>query len=156
APSLHRNPLGKSTVGGAQTGELDPAAEPALAALLKLLDREFSGLLRDLEAAGLGADHPALSPRRRHRTLRLWGTVLPEGGRQVPHIHPLAWYSGVYYAELPPGVAGTAGALEFFRPPDRWTVSRPPAPMRIEARPGRLVLFPSWYFHSTALFEGAG
>ena len=88
-------------------------------------------------------------------TLRIWGTLLAPGGHQLPHLHPLAWLSGVYYVEVPPGL-GDDGALEFGEPPPRVTARVEPERRRVGARPGRLVVFPSWFWHRTLPFAQPG
>jgi Flp pilus assembly protein TadD len=77
------------------------------------------------------------------------------GGHQLPHLHPLAWLSGVYYVAVPPGL-GDAGALEFGEPPSRVTARIEPERRRVSATPGRLVLFPSWFWHRTLPFAQPG
>ena len=84
-----------------------------------------------------------------------WGTVLKGGGRQSPHMHPLGWLSGVYYVDLPADMqadAANAGWLEFGAPPDRYYCSDPPATQSYAPAAGRLILFPSWFWHRTLPF----
>ena len=131
-PSARDDPPGKATRGGRQTGELDPAAHPALLAL--------ESLLVDL----VGAMRPGAV------ALRLWGTVLPPGGAQRPHHHPLGEVSGVVYLALPEAMQAEdpfAGALEFGRPHVVHTVT---------PTPGRVVLFPSHLWHGTRAFAAPG
>lgn len=156
-PSLVANPAGKSTRGGAQTGELDLAATPVLAAFARMIRPAIAAAI---EAYGRvpGPDHPLMAPRADRHILRAWGTVLPSGGHQVPHIHPLAWFSGVYYAAVPAGMGASdaeAGWLEFGALPERQAVRVPPPRRRVEPREGRLVLFPSWFHHRTLPFVAA-
>ena len=106
-------------------------------------------------------------PRRLRLELELHGWAISHGhgGSQVPHVHPIAQWSGVYYVRVPRRVAsgGAGGCL-------RVTDPRPAAMMVtlgandqqfLEARtvcptPGLLVLFPSWLSHSVdRLDEGA-
>ncbi len=156
-PSLMASPVSKSTRGGSQTGELDFSADAALAALRRCID----AALRQATVAFAGdyGGHPLMAPAAAAWSLRAWGTVLEAGGRQEPHIHPLGWLSGVYYARLPAGMqagSGGAGWLEFGAPPARLRVATAPALRRLEPRPGRLVLFPSYTYHRTLPFAGTG
>ncbi len=156
-PSLIPGPPGKATRGGFQTGEFDLAGDPALAALGRLIEQEVREALAAFEAAGL-ATHPLTACAAPDWTLRVWGTVLETGGRQAPHIHPLGWLSGVYYVQVPAdlGAAGAqAGAIEFGAPPERLMVKRPPAARSVAPRPGRLVLFPSCFYHRTLPFASS-
>jgi hypothetical protein len=74
-------------------------------------------------------------------------------------MHPLAWLSGVYYVEVPGGLpaeGGRAGWLEFGQPPERFQVTAPPVLRAVEPRAGRLVIFPSWFYHRTLPFASPG
>jgi tetratricopeptide (TPR) repeat protein len=153
-PSLLASPLSKATRGGAQTGELDPDSSPLLGAFRDSLNAELRTLITELQSDGFGR-HPVMAWASDRWTLRIWGTVLGPGGHQLPHLHPLAWISGVYYVEVPPGL-GDDGALEFGQPPSRIPVQIEPERRRISARPGRLVMFPSWFWHCTLPFVQAG
>lgn len=157
-PTLLPGPAGKATRGGSQTGEIDLAVDPALGALRELIETEVRALARALVDGGF-ASHPAMAYAAPIWMLRAWGTVLDSGGRQAPHIHPLGWLSGVYYAGIPPGMEeehARAGWIEFGAPPDRFIVTAPPGTRAIEPRPGRLVLFPSYFHHRTLPFEAPG
>ena len=154
-PSLLDNPVSKSTYGGAQTGELDAGSAADIDALL-------AGIAAAVEAAigryreTFAADHPVLAPASEQWMLRSWGTVLREGGRQTPHMHPLAWLSGVYYVQVPDDMATAgkdAGWLEFGRPPERFCHGHEPQTYRFEPRAGELIIFPSWFWHQTLPFR---
>jgi uncharacterized protein (TIGR02466 family) len=153
-PSLLPSPLSKATRGGAQTGELDPDSSPALSAFRDSLNAELRTVITELRRDGF-AGHPVMAWAAERWTLRIWGTVLEPGGHQMPHLHPLAWLSGVYYVAVPPGL-GDDGALEFGVPPSRVPVQTEPERRRVSARPGRLVLFPSWFWHRTLPFAQPG
>ncbi len=153
-PSLLPSPLSKATRGGAQTGELDPDSSPVLSAFRDTLNAELRHLITELHRDGY-TEHPVMAWAADRWSLRIWGTVLSPGGHQLPHLHPLAWLSGVYYVAVPPGL-GDDGALEFGEPPPRVTPRIPPERRRISAVPGRLVLFPSWFWHRTLPFDQAG
>ena len=153
-PSLLASPLSKATRGGAQTGELDPDSSPVLGAFRDSLQAELRAVIADLQRGGF-AGHPVMAWATDRWTLRLWGTVLEPGGHQLPHLHPLAWLSGVYYVAVPPGL-GDDGALEFGEPPPRIAARIAPERRRITVRPGQLVVFPSWFWHRTLPFSQPG
>lgn len=156
-PSLLANPVSKSTMGGDQTGELDLHATPAMQALNKMFGRGLEMAASHYSEAGLH-QHPAMAGAREPRTLRAWGTVIHAGGQQSAHMHPLAWLSGVYYAHLPTDMTASdseAGWLEFNHPPERFHRTSPTRTWRIEPREGRLIVFPSWFWHQTIPFESA-
>lgn len=161
--SLLAEPLSKSTTGGSQTGELELDASAALRGFAAGADAAVDRVAATYRALGLH-DHPVLQPASPHWHLRCWGTVLTAGGQQSPHMHPLGWLSAVYYVGVPEQMAAepatsagaTAGWLEFGRPPDRLHVVTPPPVRRIAPRPGRLVVFPSWFWHRTLPFSASG
>jgi uncharacterized protein (TIGR02466 family) len=149
-PSLHDSPVRKSTLGGGQTGELNPLDAQIVA--------DFEAGIQDAIGAAcqrfrehLPADDPSLSEPPDSWTLRVWGTVLRSGGRQTPHLHPLAWLSGVYYPRLPE-LDGDAGSLEFGIPPDNIGLDNLPETYRVAPKAGTLVLFPSYFYHCTRPF----
>lgn len=82
-----------------------------------------------------------------------WANVNPPGGLNSAHGHPNNWLSAVYYVQIPPGT----GAIRFADPRPQAQVLMPPVSERtgftanditVEAKPGRLVLFPGWLLHS--------
>ena len=93
-------------------------------------------------------------------TLTVWAVVLPARGYQTAHIHPDAWLSGVYYAQVPAAVAETKGH-------DGWIAFAETAAMLdgtpdtlqekgarlIRPEEGLMVLFPSYFYHGTIPFE---
>jgi uncharacterized protein (TIGR02466 family) len=154
--SLLDNPVRKSTTGGAQTGELNPDESPILAALDKLLRLEVGATINELLAEGFGS-HEVMAYAADDWTLRTWGTVLNAGGHQSPHQHPLGWLSGVYYVSLPTDDdAVEESVLEFGEPPARIRVREACETRIVTPEPGRLVLFPSWFYHRTQPFAGPG
>ncbi|MEJ2139744.1 MAG: putative 2OG-Fe(II) oxygenase [Gammaproteobacteria bacterium] len=154
-PSLTDNPVSKSTLGGAQTGELDLSEPGCLAALGIALKEAVDNAIESYRGAGL-ADHPLMTPACEDWTMRAWGTLLRANGRQTAHMHPLGWLSGVYYAGIPADmetVNSEAGWLEFGRPPERFFTAGEPATRRYRPSAGTLILFPSWFWHQTIPFE---
>ena len=152
------DPVRKATTGGTQTGELDAAEHPLIAAFSQIADAAIEQTVARWRQLGF-AGHPVMAYAAEHRALRTWGTVLEAGGAQTPHMHPLGWISGVYYVQLPAGMRANdpaAGALEFGRPPAHMHAPGEPDLRIIEPVAGRLVLFPSWCFHRTLPFSGNG
>jgi hypothetical protein len=104
--------------------------------------------------------HPFLARNSgRAAFLGSWSVRLRSGGFHVGHIHNQGWLSSALYVELPAGMAaaeaGTAspGALQFGVPNSQFNVDV--TPRRIEPpQVGRLVLFPSYFWHGTLPFEG--
>ncbi|GAB3339883.1 putative 2OG-Fe(II) oxygenase [Marilutibacter aestuarii] len=95
----------------------------------------------------------------RDYVLHVWATQAAEGGHIDTHIHEASWLSGAYYVELPPAVAGDDGThpgwIEFGRPYPHLAPAA--AALRLEQpRVGDLLLFPSYLFHRTLPYRGAG
>jgi uncharacterized protein (TIGR02466 family) len=148
--SLLTNPVRKATTGGEQTGELNPADNAELSVFEELANGLVQDTVRQYRAAGYSA-HPALAFAAEAWTLRIWATVLQAGGHQTPHLHPMAWLSGVYYVQLPNDLESTGG-LEFGSPPKHLFVNSEPETFPVNPREGRLVVFPSYFYHCTKPF----
>ena len=153
-PSIQASPVSKATTHGHQTGELDLGQRPVLSALGRMIDTAVSATIKKLKQDGFSG-HPAMAHAADTWMLRVWGVVLGDGGFQKPHLHPLGWLSGVYYVQLPvdmDSVESKAGTLEFGVPPDRLSVPSAPEPCTVEPREGRMVIFPSYFYHRTRPF----
>jgi tetratricopeptide (TPR) repeat protein len=152
---LHRtqeDPAEQSLRGGTQTrGLLFDKADPAIRTLRDSIARAIDAAL-----AGLPDDptHPFLRRRRSHFAFAgSWSVRLRSEGHHIGHIHPAGWLSSAAYIDLPPEVvaSGSAGALAFGVPETLLGLDL--APRRIVApRSGKLVLFPSYFWHGTLPF----
>jgi tetratricopeptide (TPR) repeat protein len=153
-PSFVFEPVRKSTTGGRQTGELNPAEDRVVEVFVEMVDDAIRNTVARWQRLGFG-DHPVMAYAAERWALRIWGTVLGSGGHQAPHTHPLGWLSGVYYAQIPRDMQAEdseAGALEFGMPPEHFHFTSHPELRRVEPAEGRLVLFPSYCFHRTLPF----
>lgn len=161
-PTLRDAPASYSMEGGKSTGELLPGAAqavvaPAVAAFREAVARAVEEYRDALPAA---PDHPfvAAAPARFKATA--WGVILDVGACQVPHIHPSAWLSGVYYVRLPEAVADPgaahAGWIEFGRPYWDFESRAEPETRLVKPEEGLMLLFPSYMFHRTLPFAGPG
>ena len=114
---------------------------------------EFAPLLPFVQGA-VEAALDALALRDRAWVITgCWANVNPAGGFHPPHIHPNNLISGVYYLQTPPN----ADAISFHDPRPQAHLIQPMATavvpetqseIEIEAKPGRMLLFPSWLRHS--------
>ena len=154
-PSLTWEPPSRTTRQGSQTGQLmrNPAiAVTAFERTIRAAIDRYIGHLRD------DPPHPFSAHPPRDYTLNIWGTVLADGGHQDPHIHANAWLSGVYYAQLPPGVGGgddaQDGWIEFGCNDHELPIQKTPRVRRLEPELGLVVLFPSFLYHRTIPFRG--
>jgi len=100
------------------------------------------------------ARHPFLSRRdSEFHFSGSWSCRLASGGFHTNHIHEEGWISSAYYAALPDDLgAGGEGALKFGQ--SSLALGAEDRPGRL-VRPqvGKLVLFPSYYWHGTTPFH---
>lgn len=155
-PSLEFERAGHATRKGRHTGTLDiesPGPFRDLAQLMSQQCRDF------MSALPVQQTHPFLSKRPRKWRLQMWSVVMDSQGYQVPHTHDDGYLSGVYYPLLPGNVAEAgeqqAGWIEFGRPMKELIGNSQPEIRRIAPREGRLVIFPSYFVHSTVPFESS-
>lgn len=106
--------------------------------------------------AQLPEDHPFARRRPEELKLSIWCVVLNEQGHQRPHTHPAGWLSGVYYLQVPEFTdeSGDAGAIELGCLPDEYMGGREPVSRVIRPEPGRMLLFPSYFYHRTIPHHG--
>jgi tetratricopeptide (TPR) repeat protein len=152
---LNAAPPHHATQRGLRSGPLSSLDHPVLARLEALVEREIFAYVSERK------HERALSLRRPTAVaLHMWGVVLRGDGFQLPHLHPEAWLSGVYYVAVPSRTtrpAGNrAGCLEFGTADPALNVKRGRASHFVEPIPGRLVLFPSWLYHSTVPHRAQG
>ena len=106
---------------------------------------------------GLPADHPVRAHWPRRWRLSVWAAVLKGQGNLVPHIHLDGYLGGVYYVRLPAitarADANQASWFELGRPPEELGVAGEMPTRRIQPREGRMILFPSYFYHGTVPFE---
>ncbi|MEP0392676.1 MAG: putative 2OG-Fe(II) oxygenase [Erythrobacter sp.] len=94
----------------------------------------------------------AVIQSRRPQIIASWSILLAQQGRHVPHLHDGGPISSAVHITVPTGLRRGEGLLELGRPPedipmelDRLTAFKP--------KPGHLVLFPSFIYHSTSRFS---
>ena len=129
-----------------------PKRDPAFAELAKLLTRH----------AAVFAKECAFDLKRKPRLDSLWVNLLEAGGQHSGHIHPHSIISGTFYVEVPKG----SGPIAFEDPRLPMMMAAPPrtpeAPeelrtiVRIEPRPGLLLLWESWLRHEVLAGTGRG
>lgn len=147
-------PIDQTLQGGTQTaaalfdrdvreiGLLQDAIREAVADFIKSLPRD--------------ARHPFLSRQdTEFHFSGSWSCRLASGGFHTNHIHEEGWISSAYYAALPDNLgAGSQGALRFGQ--SNLLLGRDDIPSHIvQPEVGKLVLFPSYYWHGTEPFHAA-
>ncbi len=155
--AMAAHPLEQSLRGGTQTvGNLFDRDIPELVVLREMIEAEIRAYL---DALPDDPDHPFL--RRKSTGFDLsgsWSVRLRRAGFHMNHVHPEGWISSCYYVETPKAVdhaPGHQGWLKFGETPlhlgDREEVGR-----LIRPEVGKLVLFPSYFYHGTIPFEEDG
>jgi tetratricopeptide (TPR) repeat protein len=151
------HPLEQSLREGTQTrGSLFERQVPTVQALAQQLQRQIKDKLADLPR---DPAHPFLSRNNGHiRFAGSWSVRLRSGGFHINHIHHAGWLSSALYVSLPVGMGdaptgvATPGALAFGIPDTALGLDLPPR--RVEPpRVGRLLIFPSYFWHGTIPFE---
>lgn len=157
--ALHQDqaaPVDQTLRGGTQT--LGNIFEQRLrlvdtlkATLALALTAYVNGLPRDLA-------HPFLRQvTGGWRFVDSWSSRLLSGGFHTNHVHPHGWISSVYYVGVPNSVReapGRGGWLQFGQP-DMDLGEASAVQLQVQPLPGRLVLFPSMFWHGTTPFSDA-
>ncbi|MGH8496810.1 MAG: tetratricopeptide repeat protein [Gammaproteobacteria bacterium] len=153
-PTLSEQAAGRATRHGEHTGNLLIGDKGPVAALEQII---AESVRQYLARPPMHPAHPYAQFQLPQWRLVAWAVVMSSGGHQIPHIHAAGWLSGVYYVRLPGCVGesaeGDAGWIEFGRPPDSLHCRAEPVTRRICPREGRLLIFPSYYYHRTIPFE---
>jgi uncharacterized protein (TIGR02466 family) len=155
-PTLLRAPLSHATASGLHSGSLLVEPHESTIALQTSLNVAVADYCRALPHL---PGHPFVSHQPKSAFFDIWCVVLERGGHQIPHIHPEAWLSGVYYAELPQAVRagpGPHGWLEFGDADRAFPRRVEPRIVRVQPKEGLLVLFPSYFYHRTIPFDTDG
>ncbi|MBK19989.1 MAG: hypothetical protein CMM52_14245 [Rhodospirillaceae bacterium] len=147
---------GTSTKDGAQTGNLIEDTNPHIKSFVASLTEKIEAFI---EAQQIDPNDPFRAQIPKTWNYSIWATILKRDGHQIPHLHPSAWLSGVYYLEVPPGVMDEAnteqqGWIEFGSPGYGIEPIRPPITRRIKPEPEKLIFFPSYFFHQTVPLAG--
>ena len=156
-PTLTLSPQSHATRKGRHSGELLSKPKGPISGLEAEILKKASAYRDEL---GSDDAHPFVANSPGEWTLSVWGVVMQAAGHQIPHIHPAAWLSGVYYPRLPEIVTASdgdkAGWIEFGRPPEHFHNAREPETLSNRPEQGLMVLFPSYFYHHTVPFEAEG
>ena len=158
-PNLSKDwdPAQRAIRGGAIVPRLFEHQVPVINAFEKSLRAAIDAVIADLPD---DPEHPYLAAKPSAYDLDIWGNLLGASDHQSAHIHNLGWMSGVYYVAVPepePGDDPRAGWIEFNRP--GYGIPSLSGEAGIEAirpEPGMAILFPSYVWHGTIPFSGAG
>jgi len=152
-PTLAHEAQYHATKDGKHTGDLLLGPRGPIAALERAVDDAVS---RYVAALADDATHPFAANRPRRWKLSMWAVVMEGQGYQIPHIHPYAWLSGVYYARAPACIAAAAdhaGWIEFGEPLPEFRCKTPPERRLVRPEEGLMLLFPAYFHHRTVPFR---
>jgi tetratricopeptide (TPR) repeat protein len=146
------HPAEQSLRGGTQTrGKLFEKRNPDMRGFADHVRQAVASMLPRLPQ---DETHPFL--RRNSGQIKFagsWSVKLASSGFHTNHIHQSGWLSSAFYLSLPPEVGTSqAGALTFGVPDVAFGLDLEPRRVEIP-RAGRLVLFPSYFWHGTVPFE---
>lgn len=152
-----RHPTDQSLRQGTQTrGHLFEKRDSWVRQLGAIVEQAITDTIGQLSA---DRSHPFLARNTgRTKFLGSWSVRLAKGGFHLSHMHPDGWLSSALYVALPSEVrapadgSGSPGSLTFGVPERELGLDL--APRRIEIpKLGRLILFPSYFWHGTIPFE---
>jgi uncharacterized protein (TIGR02466 family) len=155
-PTLVQDPRHNATRDGKHTADLLMGGPKGSFALLEQAIED--AVRRYLQDLAPDPAHPFTAGRPARWKLSAWAVVMDGQGYQIPHIHPMAWLSGVYYASVPPSIAAGsdhAGWIEFGEPLPEYRCKAPPVLRLIRPEEGAMLLFPSYFHHRTLPFRAA-
>ena len=158
--SMRSAPPTQSVQGGTQTpgNLLTQTAEPLLLILREAIRSTATSFFTSSQLTELPEAHPLrlFRPARpmMHASWAILGTA---GTFHRAHVHTKGWYSGTVYAEVPSNISAEAdaGHLVLGEPPFQTKDKLPPL-TTIEPETGKMVLFPSYLWHSTRPYSGKG
>jgi len=149
---MREHPAEQSLRGGTQTrGNLFDRKDPLVQ---RLIAQIRAGVQQRLRALPHDPAHPFLSRNTGNIDFTgSWSVRLRSDGFHINHIHQRGWMSSALYVSLPPEVCdGEAGALAFGIPDAALGLDLPAR--RVETpKVGRLVVFPSYFWHGTSSFQ---
>jgi tetratricopeptide (TPR) repeat protein len=145
-------PFDQTLRGGTQTtGQLFDRSSRAVEGVRERIREAVADYIRRMPA---DPAHPLLARREDDFTFAgSWSCRLRSAGYHTNHVHAEGWISSAYYVALPEAVEqGEQGWLKFGE--SNLALGRRDAPSRaIKPAVGKLVLFPSYFWHGTVPFR---
>lgn len=155
--TMRRAPVDQSLSGGTQTiGRLFEMPGRAIRDVRAAIELAVADYIRTLPEE---PDHPMLQRRSdAFAFVGSWSCRLGAGGEHGNHVHHEGWISSAYYARLPASLGGgeDADARHGWLKLGESNLGlgeRDLAEAHIKPAVGRLVLFPSFYWHGTVPFD---
>lgn len=157
---LIRAPLMQSVKAGTQTpGHLfTEKGSEALVQLEQFINQASLSFFEQLHASELQEKHPIRLLRPADLSMRTSWSIRAQGETfHRSHVHNRGWYSGGLYVETPEAIndASDAGYI-VFGVPSFDVKDRLEPTLKVKPEPGKLLLFPSYFWHMTKPFEASG
>jgi tetratricopeptide (TPR) repeat protein len=148
-------PFDQTLRGGTQTpGHLFDSRTRAIEGVRERIGEAVADYISKLPA---DPGHPMFGRKESDFTYSgAWSCQLRPSGYHTNHVHPEGWISSAYYVALPEAVAdqeGKQGWLAFGQ--SNLELGERDRPSRtVQPAVGKLVLFPSYFWHGTVPFRG--
>lgn len=148
------HPTDQTLRGGTQTfGALFDRADPLIAQLRLQIEQAITRYIAEMPD---DKSHPFFA--RKSRSFGFsgsWSVRLHEGGFHTNHIHPKGWISSAYYVAVPAEAATAPTNPGWFKMGEtNLQLGRHEKVQRlVQPKVGRLVLFPSYFWHGTVPFQ---
>ena len=150
-PHGHRLIYQSLRQGTETTQDLARSEDPVIRGLFHAF---AAPIARYREHIGQGPDALRRRNRGASRFNGSWSVRLHRGGYHTSHVHPRGWISSACYIQLPDSMqpSSNEGVLSFGAP---GMVTSPSLDAEWSVRPeeGKLVLFPSYFWHGTLPFQ---
>ncbi|HEY6453649.1 MAG TPA: tetratricopeptide repeat protein [Steroidobacteraceae bacterium] len=151
-PHGHRLLYQSLRQGTETTQDLSRSQDPVIQALFHAC---AAPIARYRDSIGQGADPLRRRNRGASRFNGSWSVRLHSAGYHTSHVHPRGWISSACYIQLPDSMrAGhTEEGILSFGAPGMITTPLLDAEFSVRPELGRLVLFPSYFWHGTLPFH---
>ncbi len=157
-PHGHRLLYQSLRQGTETTQDLSRSEDPVIHALF---DAFAAPIARYRERIGQGDDALRRRNKGASRFNGSWSVRLHREGYHTSHVHPRGWISSACYIQLPDSMkgggnmrgAGNGEGILSFGAPGLITTPSLDAELSLRPEAGRLVLFPSYFWHGTLPFH---
>lgn len=155
--TTRQHPLEQTLRGGTQTmGNLFDKPVPEIAAVRQMIQQAVQDYIATLPD---DPDHVFL--RRKSGSFRFtgsWSVRLRRDGFHLNHVHSAGWISSCYYVGLPPSIRDATrreGWIKFGET-GLGLGEREHMSLTVQPEVGKLILFPSYFYHGTIPFLDDG
>lgn len=150
--TLKWEPKGLATKRGFMTENFNYDAHDILAKFSKEIDLAIENYISALD---FSEPHFFVHNKPKKFNVHIWAVALEESGFVGPHIHEDSWLSGAFYLDFKSFDDNNSkqGWLKFMEPHDEVPYKFEEIEFYVQPEVGKVVLFPSYYFHSTVPYE---